>query len=73
MPDFDCRSAAKSGFLLCEWKIVHQIAGYSILPMDITVYTITNITPPAARTEKDCSIYSEGYDTCYAASALGYI
>ena len=27
--------------------------------MGITVYTITNIKPPAARTEKDCSIYSE--------------
>ena len=41
MPDFDCRSAAKFGFLLCKWKIVHQIAEYSILPMGITIYTIT--------------------------------
>lgn len=72
MPDFDCRSAAKSGFLLCKWKIVHQIAEYSILPMGSNVYTITNIKPRAVKTEKDCTVYSAGYSICSAASAPEY-
>ena len=72
MPDFACRSAAKSGFLLCKWKIVHQIAEYSILPVVITVYTITNIKPRAVKAEKDCPVYRAGYSIRIAASAPEY-
>lgn len=52
MPDFVCQTAAKSGFLHCEWKIVHQIEEYSILPMGFTVYTIINIKPLRNRRDK---------------------